>query len=126
MTNDINDLFTPYDDVAVEVVSDTTVHQDLQMSNRDMVEFVCQTLGIDSFDLLETHDYVAVEHSGDRERCLAYAFVAFLRLQVFDIMRKTGGGTPVFSEMAYAHSEFWYMRLVAAWAGKPAQGAISH
>jgi hypothetical protein len=126
LTTDMNDLFTPYDDIAVEVISDRTVHDDLRMSNRDMVEAVCQALSVDSFDLFETHDFAAEVERGDKDRCLAYAFIAHLRMQVFNEASIRGTGTPAFSVTAAAHSEFWYMRLVAVWAGQPAQGAISH
>lgn len=119
MDNQISEeLMAPYDDIAAELVvsKDLNSDVDLPYSNWDLVEIVCKTLDVEDFDLFETHDFEHVHVHGNAERCLAYAFIAFLRWRVFSRALQLNVGIHSFSEKAQAHSEYWYIKLVDRWS----------
>jgi hypothetical protein len=111
------DIFSVYDDLAVEVVSDTRSNEDvaLSFSNRELAESICQAMEWEDFDLFETHDFEGVHKNNVPEACLAYGFLSFLRWRLFTRASAAGVGIESFNERAAAYSEYWYIRLIEAW-----------
>lgn len=114
---DSDNFLAPYDDIAVEVVDSTTPNADvgLSYSCRELAENVCQTMGWESFDLFEKHDFAVVNARGEGQECLAYAFIAFLRWRVFTTAASQNVGNQEFNAKASAHAEYWYIRLIDTW-----------
>ena len=103
-----------YDDIAVEVVSDTRSNMDMSLAftNREIAANICGLLNVETFDLFAPLDFDAVFARDIQQECLAYGMLAFLRWRVFTTAITLKKGDLGFSLQASAHSEYWYHKLI--------------
>lgn len=114
---DSESIFALYDDLAVEVVSDDSPNDDVELifTNRELSEKICEKMGWEDFDLFETHDFEIAQERAVADECLAYAFISFLRYRLFTRASEGRVGVEAFNQSAAAYSEFWYIKLVEQW-----------
>ena len=111
-------MFELYDDLAVLVVSSKMSNDsvDLKYTNLELSENICSIMEWETFDLFETHDFQEVMDADEADKCLAYAFISFLRWRLFTEARKLGIGPDDFNINAAVYSEYWYIKLVERWS----------
>lgn len=104
-----------YDDIAVDVVSDTRSNMDMSLSftNREIAANICMLLNVETFDLFAPLDFEGVCARNQQSECLAFGMMAFLRWRVFTAAITQNKGDMGFSLQASAHSEYWYHKLIA-------------
>lgn len=103
-----------YDDIAVDVVSDTRSNLDMSLSytNREIATNICVLLNVETFDLFALLDFEGVFARNQQSECLAFGMLAFLRWRVFTTAITQKKGDMGFSLQASAHSEYWYHKLI--------------
>lgn len=110
-------LLDIYDDLAVTIVDDvqSNVDVNLSLSNQEIAELVCTSMGWEDFDLLGHFDFDAAEKSSDTSTVLAHAFISFLRWRLFNAAAHQQIGDQEFNVQCVAYSEYWYLRLIQKW-----------
>lgn len=105
------DFYDQYDDLATEICDNPFVNEDVGLSNQEMVEEICNLMNVEYFDLFDDLTPKRIEDGEDLDLIKAYAFLYYLRWQVFYTANEYSVGLKEFNEKAIAHSEMWYIRL---------------
>jgi len=106
-------IFEEYDDLACAVLDDRNpnIANDMDITNAEMAEEVCELLGWEDFDLLAPLDFEGIYVRGSMDQLLAYFYMSHLRFELFNSAYMGQIGDPVLNNIAMAHSEYWYLML---------------
>ena len=107
-------LLDRYDDLACQVIEDdkSNAARGLSYCNGEMTQIILETLDWDGFDLFQNMDFESVVKSDDTYYVRAYAFLAYMRLDLFVAANLEGIGDPDFNTIAIASSEYWFKKLI--------------
>lgn len=112
------ELLQIYDDIACTVVfidDNADENYGLNMSNHEIATTICDAMGWEDFDLLNAVDWDKVLESDDDTVVLSYAFIAFLRMQVFDYAQSNGMADTDINVAMSTDAEHQYMRCLKKW-----------
>lgn len=109
----VEDFYAQYDDLAIAVIDDERPnhHAGLHLSNSEMCEIVCELMEWEEFSLFDDAPFDKVYKQGSARQVLAYAYIAFLRWELFHAAIHQKVGDAAFNEKSCAHSELWYGKL---------------
>lgn len=110
----LNRLLDQYEDIAVEVIDDEDSNESrgLPYTNAQMSNVILEEMGWESFDLFQDMDFAEVYASDDAGKIRAYCFLAYLRLDMFNIANHAGVGDADFNSVCAVASEYWFRRLL--------------
>lgn len=109
----ISGAMEAYDDLAINIIDSArpNTHIGLDISNIEMVEYVCHVLSVDDFSLFSAFDFENAYQSKDLTLILAHIYLAHLRFELFSVAQNMEIGDKVTNDFGHAQAQCWFLKL---------------